>query len=271
MSFGDRKAEPDEVPEAQAPGSALARGLGAVLARVRDVALPPLCAACSAPLAGADSLCGACWRRVDFIRPPLCDRLGIPLPYALGEGPELSAAAVAAPPVYGRARAVARFDGVIRDLVHGFKYADRHDARRLFGRWLAGAGAELLAGADLLIPVPLARWRLFNRRYNQAAILAAEVSRICGVPSEAMALRRVRSTPSQVGLTPDQRRRNVAGAFRVAPRQAGRIAGCSIVLVDDVITTGATLDACARALLGAGAVRVDALALALATEHGRRT
>lgn len=230
-----------------------------------DFLVPPLCVACHAPLASHDALCSPCWSRIDFIRAPLCDRLGLPMPYDTG-GIMVSAAAAANPPVYERARAVARFDGVMRALIHDLKFRDRHDARRLFGRWLAEAGADLLRDPDVLVPVPLARWRLFGRRFNQAAILASEVARQTGVATDPLVLRRTRRTPPQVGLTRDQRQRNVAGVFAVAPERAASIGGARVVLVDDVITTGATAEACARALKQAGAARVDVLCLALVTD-----
>jgi ComF family protein len=174
--------------------------------------------------------------------------------------------AAADPPDYDRARAVARFDGVMRRLVHDLKFRDRHDARRLFGRWLAEAGAELLFSADLIVPVPLTRGRLLSRRFNQSAILALEVSRLTGVALDPLALRRTRRTRPQVGLTRPQRRQNVAGAFAVPPAHKARIAGANVVLIDDVITTGATAAACARALRRAGAARIDVLSLALVTD-----
>ena len=114
----------------------LARAAGRTLA---DTIVPPVCLGCHAPLAGHDALCATCWGQIEFIGPPLCDRLGIPLPFDTG-GVMVSAAAVADPPDYDRARAVAAFTGTLQKLVHGFKYSDRHDARRLFGRWLAAAG-----------------------------------------------------------------------------------------------------------------------------------
>jgi ComF family protein len=234
------------------------------LAACADLVVPPACLICRARLSAHHLLCAACWREVHFIRPPLCDVLGIPLPFDTGER-TVSAAALARPPAYDRARAVAHFSGAMRTLIHQFKYADRHDARTLFGRWLAEAGGELVAGADLLAPVPLALWRLLSRRFNQAAILARELSRLTGLPADPHLLRRARATSSQVGLTHDQRRRNVAGAFRV-PRRA-RLEGRRVLLLDDVITTGATAEACARALKRAGAVRVDVLALAMVTNE----
>lgn len=228
---------------------------------VVDVALPPVCVACQARVESRDALCPSCWRGVEFIRAPLCDRLGVPLPYDTGER-TLSAEAIAEPPVYDRARAVAVFGGVLRTLIHNFKYQDRHHPRRLFGRWLAVAGTELLADADAIVPIPLHPLRLLWRRFNQAALLAQAVGAECGVPVDHGALRRVKATASQVGMTADQRRRNVQAAFRVPAMVAPRLAGRRIVLIDDVITTGATIDAAARALRQAGAARVDVLALA---------
>jgi ComF family protein len=211
-------------------------------------------------------LCAACWREVRFIRPPLCDVLGMPLPFDTGER-MVSAAAVAHPPAYDRARAVAHFSGGMRTLVHQLKYADRHDARTLLGRWLVEAGRDLLPGIDVIVPVPLTRWRLLARRFNQAAILAQEVSRQTGIAVDARLLQRTRHTKTQVGLTHDQRRRNVAGAFRVPSGRRAGLAGRNLLLIDDVITTGATAEACARTLKRAGAARVDVLALALVTNE----
>jgi ComF family protein len=186
------------------------------------------------------------------------------LPYDTGNL-SLSAAAIAAPPVYDRARAVARHSGVMRDLIHGFKYRDRHEGVALFGRWLKAAGAELLIDADLIVPVPLYRSRLWSRRFNQSAMLALAVGRLASVPVDLALLARVKRTASQVGLKPAERRRNVAGAFRVA-RGRSHLRGKKIVVVDDVITTGATAESCARVLKRAGAARVDVLALARAVE-----
>jgi ComF family protein len=242
------------------------QGIARTVRWTADLVVPPVCLACRKPLAVHDALCALCWREVKFIRPPLCDRLGVPLPFDTGR-PAVSARALADPPVYDRARAVAHFDGVVRDLIHRRKYGDRHDPRRLFARWLSDAGKELLQDCDLIVPVPLNRWRLLRRRFNQAALLAAELEKLTGIPSDPLALARPKRTPSQVGLTDRQRRHNMAGAFAVAPDRAQAVDGRHVLLVDDVITTGATLAACARALKRAGAVRVDALALALVTDE----
>jgi ComF family protein len=264
---------------AQDATSDLGQALGAragILARLHplaglgrialDTLLPPLCLGCQTRIIDHDALCPSCWRQIDFVRPPLCDRLGAPLAFDTG-APMLSAAAIADPPDYDRARAVARFDGLMRVLVHGFKFHDSHNARRLFGRWLVEAGKELLSDADLIIPVPLARWRLLSRRFNQAQILAAEAGRRSGKPVNPFALVRSRSTPHQIGLTKAQRMRNVAGVFRIPASELPKVSGKAIVLVDDVITSGATASAAAIALKRAGARRVDVLALAIVSER----
>ncbi len=247
--------------------------LSKVARSTADAIVPPLCLNCRKPLGSHDALCAACWRQLRFIRAPLCDRLGIPLPfdpspYASG-GPIVSAGALANPPDWDRARAVAQFGPVIRDMIHAFKYSDRHDARTLFGRWLADTGAGMLCDADLLIPVPLHRWRLISRKFNQAVLLTQEVSGLTGVPADPFVLQRVKATPTQVGLTEAERRHNLSGAFKVAPAARARIAGRNLVLIDDVVTTGSTAGACARVLKRAGAARVDVLALALVTDDSR--
>jgi ComF family protein len=229
-----------------------------------DLILPPICVHCHTPNSEHGILCPACWQGIDFITPPLCDRSGAPMAYGGGDERLISAAALRDPPIFGRARAAARFDGVIRNLVHGFKYADRHEVSGLFARMMRSAGGALIREADLLIPVPLHPHKLWKRRYNQAAILAWKLSALTGLPVDAFSLRRVRRTPSPVGLSSEERRANVAAAFAVAPHAAKTIQGKRILLIDDVMTTGSTLSACTRVLKDAGAVQVDCLAVAMA-------
>lgn len=236
-----------------------------VLGAAADLLLPPVCISCRTRIETHGLLCGDCFAQIDFIASPLCARLGVPLPYDVG-APSLSAAAIAAPPVYDRARAVACYSQTMRDLIQGFKYRDRQEGLALFGRWLAHAGAELLEDADLIVPVPLYRSRLWWRRFNQSALLALRVAHLTEVPADCFVLKRFRRTVSQVGLSAEQRKRNVAGAFKVEPARKGALKGKNIVVVDDVITTGATAEACARVLKRAGAARVDVLALARALE-----
>jgi len=245
-----------------------ARGLRSLadsgLRYLADLALPPICLSCHVPVDGHNALCPRCWSGLHFIRPPLCDRLGIPLPYDAGDQP-VSSMALKHPPLYDRARASLVFDGVARDLLHAFKYADRHEAVPLFTRWLSNAGRALIAEADVIAPVPLHSRRLLRRRFNQSAILAGRLARANGRPM-VLGLKRVRHTKQQVGLAFGERRANVEGAFRVSPGQAGAVAGAHVLLIDDVITTGATVEACAVALKQAGAAAVDVLAVARVTD-----
>jgi ComF family protein len=243
------------------------RAADAVRAALRaalDLALPPLCAACREPVEGR-GLCPACWSKLSFITRPYCERLGIPFVYDPGPG-ILSMEAIAAPPTYHRARAAVRFDEISRALVHALKYADRLDLAPMMGRWIAHAGRELLAEADALVPVPLHWRRLWARRFNQSAMLAAAISSQTGVPVAANALKRVKPTVQQFGLSRTERAANVQGAFRVPPEGKAAVTRRRLVLIDDVLTTGATLDGCARALLRAGAANVDVLVFARVAE-----
>jgi ComF family protein len=227
-----------------------------------DAIYPPTCLACRAATAETGALCSNCWRRMRFIERPFCERLGTPFEQDLGPG-LLSPQAIADPPVFARARAVARFeDGPARQLVHRLKYSDRGELARPMGRWMARAGADILAEADALAPVPLHAWRLWTRRFNQAAALAHAVARETGLPCEPFLLIRVKATQSQVGLSRAQRADNVQGAFRAPAEAQARLKGQRIVLVDDVLTSGATANAAARALLRGGAAQVDLLVFA---------
>ncbi|MGE0698550.1 MAG: ComF family protein [Hyphomicrobiaceae bacterium] len=249
---------------------ALTQWLDLAARAASDVIVPPVCLACHARIESPDSLCGACWRNVTFIRAPLCDRLGIPLPFGGGMDTLVSAAATAHPPPWARARAVAVYEpqGVVAGLIHAMKYADRHDGRRMMARWLAEAGRELLAEAELIVPVPLTRRRLVQRQFNQSALLAREVQSLTGVPWSPSALVKTRETPAQVTLSGSARRDNMKGAFTVPPRGRAQVSGRRIVLLDDVVTTGATAEAATRALLAAGAARVDILAVARVASPG---
>jgi ComF family protein len=232
-----------------------------------DIALPTLCVACREPVEG-EGVCAACWAKLSFIAPPFCPRLGIPFVY--DPGPEmLSMEAIANPPAYARARAAVRYDEVARTLVHALKYQDRTDLAPAMGRWMARAGRELLDDAHVLVPVPLHWRRGWSRRYNQSGALARIIERQTGIAVAAEALRRIRRTDQQIGLSRPQRASNVQGAFKVAPERQHLVAGRRVVLIDDVLTSGATVDACARALLRAKAASVDVLVFARVVDSHR--
>ncbi len=241
------------------------RALGAVSALGRaalDFVYPPTCLACRAAIAEAGALCSRCWGAMRFIERPFCERLGTPFEQDLGPG-LISPQAIADPPVYGRARAAVRFeDGPARRLIHRLKYSDRIEIAKPVGRWMARAGADILAEADVLTPIPLHRLRLMARRFNQAAALAAAIGQETGKPCDPTLLARVKATKAQVGLSRAQRADNVQGAFRVSAKAEPRLRGRRVVLVDDVLTSSATVNAAARALLRAGAANVDVLVFA---------
>jgi ComF family protein len=225
-----------------------------------DIALPTLCVACREPVDG-EGVCAECWAKLSFIAPPFCPRLGIPFVY--DPGPDLlSMEAIANPPAYQRARAAVRYDDVARTLVHALKFQDRTDLAPAMGRWMERAGRELLEEADVLVPVPLHWRRGWSRRYNQSGALARIIEQQSGVRLTPEALRRVRPTQQQIGLSRSERASNVQGAFKVASHRQSEIQGRHVVLVDDVLTSGATVDACARALLRAKAASVDVLVFA---------
>jgi ComF family protein len=238
----------------------LAAPFRAAFGAALDVALPPLCPSCREPV-GDNGLCAACWAKLSLIAPPYCERLGIPFAYDPGPG-VLSMEAISDPPAYQRARAAVRYDEVARTLVHALKYGDRLDLAPTMGRWMARAGHELLREADAIVPVPLHWRRLWARRFNQSALLAKALSQDCAKPVADTVLKRVKSTAQQVGLSQSERALNVQGAFRVPQQERAALAGRQIVLVDDVLTSGATADACARALLRGGAKQVDVVVFA---------
>ncbi len=226
---------------------------------VVNAVLPPRCLLCSEPVADTGALCASCFDTVEFITPPCCAKCGLPFRDAYAGAPEdlVCGACAKSPPAFDRARAVCLYTEHSRALITRLKHADRADYAPALSRWMVRAGADLLADADLLLPVPLHRWRLFWRTYNQAALLTRHIHQHTGISARYDILRRVKATPSQGRLSAAARRKNVVGAFAV--RLKAEVAGRNVVLIDDVLTTGATLNACARALRQAGAKRVDAL------------
>lgn len=236
-----------------------ATGLRRARDRVLDLLLPPRCLGCGVPVAATGTLCTACWRGITFLGAPCCASCGYPFDFDLGPG-GLCGACLAAAPQFDRARAALRYDDASRPLILALKHGDRLHLAPPLAQWMQRAGADLLADADVLLPVPLHWTRLFARRYNQAAVLAHAIAKAGGPPVAAASLIRRRRTPSQGNKNASARRRNVAGAFAV--RAADKLRGKRVVLIDDVFTTGATVEECARVLKRAGAARVDVLTLA---------
>lgn len=226
---------------------------------VLDAIFPPQCMACRTTVA-EPGFCAACWSAVTFLDGPCCQCCGLPFPVAL-EGENLCAACLAKPPAFDTCRAILAYDDNSKASILALKHADRLDLVPGFARWLARAGNAVLAKSDLIVPVPLHGLRLWQRRYNQAAELARRLGRDRDIPVDPFVLVRSRSTPSQGSqASAKARRRNVQRAFQVP--DPARVAGRRILLLDDVVTTGATVDACARALKRAGAQGVSVLALA---------
>jgi ComF family protein len=174
----------------------------------------------------------------------------------------LCAGCIIQPPVFAAARSAMLYDDASKRLVLGFKHGDRTHPARALAAWMQRAGAAFWPGADLIVPVPLHRWRLFRRRYNQAALLARALSDLAGTPLLPDALLRLRPTPAQGHLSRKERQANVAGAFAVNPHYKAALAGKTVVLIDDVLTTGATANECSEVLLKAGAKVVNVLTLA---------
>ncbi len=232
------------------------RRIGAVLL---DFLLPRRCLKCGVEIGGDGALCAGCWRGIDFLQPPCCARCGLPFEVELG-GDAICGACAREPPPYARARAAMRYDGASRTLILAFKHGDKLQLAPALGQFMRRAGAELLATCDVIAPVPLHWTRLFARRYNQAAVLAHALARGGGPPVVADLLLRRRATPSQGRSGRAERHRNVRGAF--ALKRGRAVAGRRVLLVDDVLTTGATVGECTRVLLESGAAAVDVLTLA---------
>lgn len=234
-----------------------------------DALLPPRCLASGEIVDRQGQLGANAWSAINFISNPLCARCGLPFAFGPDDDADYSCGAcLADPPAYDRGRAVFQYDDASRAMILAFKHGDRMEGAPAFAAWMARAGAELLPDTDLIVPVPLHRKRLFRRRYNQSAVLAQALAKLCGTPVAVDALVRTRHTPPMGGLNRDARQRNLQGAIAVRPDRAAMLAGRNILLIDDVLTTGATAQACTRALRKAGVLRVDMLTLARVVRSG---
>jgi ComF family protein len=241
----------------------LARSAWQVGRAVFDLLLPPSCPTCDAPVDAPGLMCADCFQGITLLAQPFCRRCGVPFPHQEAGGrAQLCPACRQAPPEFERARAALRYDAGSERLILPLKYADRTELAAVLALHMARAGADLLRVADLLVPVPLHRRRLFARRYNQAALLARALARRSGRPALPDALIRRRATASLGQMSAAERAAEVADAFAVRASRAPRIRGRRVLLIDDVLTSGATANACTRALRAAGAAAVDVLAAA---------
>lgn len=243
-----------------AQGKAL---LGRGLERLTDAIYPPRCLACPDPTETAMGLCGSCWREVHFLAGPVCDLCGVAVPSARGATTRIICESCThAPPPWDQGRAAIGYDGVGRKIVTGLKSRDRLDSVPTLARWMTGAGAAILSDDMIVVPVPIHWKRRLERRFNQSAELARAVAARAELPYEPDFLARPNATAIQRGKSREQRHRNVANAIEVPKAQRSAVAGRHILLIDDVMTTGATLGAATEALRGSGAARVSVLVLA---------
>lgn len=232
-----------------------------MLARALDIVFPPQCLNCHTLVPTHGTLCLSCWQQLRFITDPYCHCCGLPFDFALGKD-ALCAECMRDLPPFAQGRAVFRYDEASRALVTRLKYTDQTQLAAVYGIWLAKFGKELVERCDVIVPVPLHYWRFVGRRYNQSALLAQALARHCALPVIPDGLKRIRATRPQPGLTQKQRQDNVRGAFAVHPKHVGALRGKNILLIDDVMTTSATVSQCAKTLIKSGALQVNVLTLA---------
>ncbi len=236
--------------------------------RALDLILPPRCPVTQEEITAQHMLGPWAWSATHFIEEPFCGRCGIPFAAEYGEGVECPSC-IAEPPDFDRARAAVVYDDASHQLIVRFKHSDRTELAAMFARWIARAGTGLITRSSVLAPIPLHSRRLLARRYNQSALLAQGTAKHSGAKLSLGEFVRRRATPPQKELSREARKRNVAGAFGFRSEVArARFKGAHVILIDDVLTTGATLSAAARTLKRAGAAQVDALVLARVVKGG---
>ncbi|MFS2325403.1 ComF family protein [Brucella sp. H1_1004] len=235
--------------------------LGALSCGLRstaDILFPATCIGCRIQVSEPGTLCPRCWSQLRFIEKPYCPVLGIPFSYDFGEN-FMSAEAIADPPPFRRLRSAVLHRGAAQRMAVALKFHDRTDLAPWMARWMQRAGCELLDECDVILPVPLHKWRFWSRRFNQSAELARTLARLSSKPFAPQAVKRIRRTDQQIGLGLKERKRNVDGAFRVPKEHEIHVRGRRVLLIDDVYTTGSTVKAATRALLRGGAKSVDVL------------
>jgi len=231
-----------------------------------DTILPPRCVVTGEMVDRQGMIAPSAWSELDFINNPICEKCGVPFGFEVSavesEGGSHCLQCLDYPPIYESARAAMKYNDQSRNMILGFKHADQTHNALAFVPWLKRAGADMLIGADAIIPVPLHRWRLLKRRYNQSSIMAHDLGRATNRPVIHEGLTRTRATQTQGHLNFEQRRKNVKSAFAVNEKHGQMIKGKTLILIDDVYTTGSTVKECAKALKKAGAKAVHVLTLA---------
>lgn len=229
--------------------------------KMLDLLVPPVCPICSTPIFETGTLCPSCFAAMHFITDPCCQVCGHPFPFdTLGD--LVCPKCLANPPLFHKAVSVLVYDDMSKRILLPFKHGDRLDFVPLMAKMMAIRGKSVIENADVIIPIPLHRFRLLRRKYNQSALLASAISKNFHKPYAPDGLKRIRSTPRQGKLSPEQRRQNVAHAFCVNKHYDFK--DKSVLLIDDVLTTGATANECAKVLLKAGAKQIDILTFATA-------
>ena len=229
--------------------------LSAVFHKLVEIFFPLVCANCRVLVQRTDVLCSACWQNIKFMRDGMCTHCGVTLP----ENTVMCASCRASKHRTLESRSVFIYNDASKHLILRFKFLDDLCYLSTYALWMAEAGKDLLKTASLLVPVPIHRTRLFLRKYNQSALLAHAVGKLCKLPVDALTLKKVLNTKSQHNLVLSQRETNVDGSFRVT--SPAKVSNKSVVLIDDVITTGATAAECGKMLMEAGATEVKVLTL----------
>ncbi len=228
-----------------------------------NVVIPSTCPICKTLTDESPALCAACWKTLHFVSPPFCRSCAYPL--EISDVPMPLCGKCAMNPLdLDATRTALVYDHYSKFLIMRYKHGNDLYLASIFTKWLQQFGEDLIQNADLIVPVPLHPRRLFKRGYNQAAILSNRLSHLTGIPTNPCLLERTHHTPSQGHLTPKARQENLKGAFAVSKKYTASIKGQRILLVDDVMTTGTTLNECAKALKKGGATEVTALVLARA-------
>ena len=226
--------------------------------KVVDTIIPPRCVVTGDVVDQDGALSSTAWAQLNFINDPYCEICGIPFDLDAGDKTQC-VDCLSDRPVYHRHRSCVSYDDVSRKMILKFKHGDHINISRSFTPWLARSGQEFWEGCDYLIPVPLHYWRLVYRRYNQAAILSSLLSKELNIEWLPQTLVRRRATVVQGHMNAADRRRNVRNAFEVEEKQSSKLKGKTVVLVDDVYTTGSTVNECAEALLDGGVEKVNVL------------